>query len=185
MHNPEPVRENETKTSRVFWDHLISARRSDLMIANKRKKEKRIVDFAVPSDHWVKLKESEKRDKYLDLATKLKNYMEHESDSDTNCYWCARHSHQRIGTGTGGLANKRMRGNHSNYSIIQIGQNTEKSLGDLRRLAVTQIPTRNHRLTLAWKTLKSVNNNNNNDNSKLWHVPVRGLSWPFLWLKRQ
>ena len=31
------------------------------------------------------------------------------------------------------------------YSIIKIGQNTEKSPGDLRRLAVTQTHVRNHR----------------------------------------
>ena len=31
-----------------------------------------IVDFAVPVDHRVKIKESEKRDKYLDLARQLK-----------------------------------------------------------------------------------------------------------------
>ena len=34
-----------------------------------------IVDFAVPADHWVKLKESEKKDKYLELVQELKkNY---------------------------------------------------------------------------------------------------------------
>ena len=33
----------------------------------------RIVNFAVPADHRVKLKESEKRVKYLDLARELKN----------------------------------------------------------------------------------------------------------------
>ena len=27
--------------------------------------------------------------------------MEHESDNDTTSNWCARYSHQRIGTGTG------------------------------------------------------------------------------------
>ena len=32
------------------------------------------MDFAVPADHRVKLKESEKKDKYLDLAKELKNY---------------------------------------------------------------------------------------------------------------
>ena len=32
----------------------------------------RIVDFAVPTDHRVKSKESEKRDKYLDFARELK-----------------------------------------------------------------------------------------------------------------
>ena len=54
----------------------------------------------------------------------------------------------------GGLGNKRMCGEHPNYSIIGIGQNTEKSPGDLRKLAVTQTPVRNHRLMLVWKTLK-------------------------------
>ena len=32
------------------------------------------MDFAVPADHWIKLKESEKKYKYLDLAKELKNY---------------------------------------------------------------------------------------------------------------
>ena len=32
----------------------------------------KIVDFAVPADHRIKLKEREKKDKYLDLATELK-----------------------------------------------------------------------------------------------------------------
>ena len=32
----------------------------------------KIVDFAVPVDHRIILKESEKKDKYLDLARKLK-----------------------------------------------------------------------------------------------------------------
>ena len=51
------------------------------MIVNKKKKKKekkkkkrtcRIVHFVVPADHKVKLKESEKRDKYVDLARGLK-----------------------------------------------------------------------------------------------------------------
>ena len=42
---------------------------------NKQKKRTcKIVDFAVPADHRIKLKESEKKDKYLDLARELKNY---------------------------------------------------------------------------------------------------------------
>ena len=55
---------------------------------------------------------------------------------------------KRFGTGTGGLGNKWTSGEIQNYSIIEIGQNTEKSPGDFRRLAVTQNPVRNHELTL-------------------------------------
>ena len=38
----------------------------------QKKKIYKIVDFAVPADHRIKLKECEKRDKYLDLARELK-----------------------------------------------------------------------------------------------------------------
>ena len=37
----------------------------------KKKKICKIVDFAVPADHRIKLKECEKKDKYLDLAREL------------------------------------------------------------------------------------------------------------------
>ena len=78
MHNPAPILENDTH--KLLWDfdiqtdHLISTRRPDLIIINKKKKKKicKIVDFAVPADHRIKLKECEKRDKYLDLARELK-----------------------------------------------------------------------------------------------------------------
>ena len=102
MHNRETVLKNETqKLVRDFktqTDQLISARQPDLLKINKEERSCRIEDFSVPANHRVKLKEREKRDKYLDLA--------------------------------------------------------EKSPGDLRRLAVTQIPVKDHQLTPIWKTLK-------------------------------
>ena len=39
-------------------------------------------------------------------------------------------------------------GEHPNDSIVENGQNTKKSPGDLRRLAVTQTSVKNHRLML-------------------------------------
>ena len=47
--------------------HLISTRRPDLGIVNK-KKMNLLVNFAIPVDHGVKLIESEKKNNYLDLA---------------------------------------------------------------------------------------------------------------------
>ena len=49
----------------------------------------------------------------------------------------------------------RTSGDHPNYYIIENGRNTEKSLGDLRRFAVTQTPVKNHQQTLLCKTLMS------------------------------
>ena len=54
----------------------------------------------------------------------------------------------RITKGTGGLGSWRMSGDHPNYYIIENSQNTEKSSGDLRRLANPQTPVKNQQLTL-------------------------------------
>ena len=56
---------------------------------------------------------------------------------------------------TGGLGSWRTGGDHPNDSIIENGQNTEKSPGDLRIIAVTQTPVKNQMLTLMWKALMS------------------------------
>ena len=98
------------------------------------------MDFAVPADNRVKLKKSEKRDKYLDLARELKKKW---SMKDSNCDWFAQYSQQLIGKGTRRLGNKRMSGDHPNNSIVEIGQNTKKSPGDLRGLVVAQTPPAN------------------------------------------
>ena len=41
-------------------DHHIEARRHDLIIVDKEKKTCQIVDFAIPGDHRVEMKEREK-----------------------------------------------------------------------------------------------------------------------------
>ena len=67
MLNPAPVLENDTH--KPLWDfdihtdHLISARRPDLIIINKKKRTCKIIDSAVPANHRIKLKEYEKKDK--------------------------------------------------------------------------------------------------------------------------
>ena len=71
MHNPASVMENDTH--KLLWgfdiptDHLISARKPALIIISKKQRTCKIVDFALPADHRIKLKECEKKDKYLDL----------------------------------------------------------------------------------------------------------------------
>ena len=44
-----------------------------------------------------------------------------------------------------GLGNKGTSGDNPNSSIVKIGQDTKKSPGDLRRLAVTQTPVKDCR----------------------------------------
>ena len=77
--------------------------------------------------------------------------MEHEGegDGDTNCNCCAWNP-QRFGNEAGRVGNVRTNGDHQNYNIVKISLNTEKSLGVLRRLGVTQILAKDHQLMLVW-----------------------------------
>ena len=80
-----------------------------------------MLDFAIPANHRVKRKESEKRDKYLDLARELKKLWNIKVTVIPIV----------IGTGTEGHGNKRTSGDDPNHSIVEIGQNTRKSPGVL------------------------------------------------------
>ena len=77
--------------------------------------------------------------------------MEHENDSDTNCNWRTWNSPLKIGKGTGKLGNKRTIRDHLSYC-----QSTEKSPGDLRKLAVTQTPAGGKKLSLERNNNKSI-----------------------------
>ena len=74
MHNPESILENETHKIEILGYKWIIYSRPDDQTDCQKKKKKRIYrkgDFTVPAEYWVKLKESEKIDKYVDLAREL------------------------------------------------------------------------------------------------------------------
>ena len=133
MHNKEFVL--ESGMHKILWDfeirtdHRISVRRLDL-----------VVNFAIPDDHRIRLKEREKRHKHLDL--KLLWNMKVTVIRTP-------HSQQRIDTGTRKLGKNELR-----LSKLQIGQNIKKSPGDVRRLEVTQSSVKDYTLMLVWETLK-------------------------------
>ena len=120
MHNPKSVLENEMH--KLLWvfeiqaNHLILARQPDLVTDNNKKRTYQIVDFGILAAHRLKLKESEKRDKYLDLVRELKKTMEHEGDNDTNCNWDTWNNSQRIGKTTEKLGNES--GDHTDYNML-------------------------------------------------------------------
>ena len=100
--------------------------------------------MAVPPDHGIKLKESEKKDKYLDLVRELKKLW----NMKVTIVQIVIDAFGTVTKGTGGLGNKRTCGDHPNYNIIENGQITEKCPGDLRRLAVVQTQVKDHQLML-------------------------------------
>ena len=64
-----------TQTPMGFWHKYESLNLGQTTRPYNNQQEKRtckIVDFAVPTDHRIKLKESEKKEKYLDLARESK-----------------------------------------------------------------------------------------------------------------
>ncbi len=83
------------------------------------------------------------KDKYLALARELKKLWNMKVTIVP--IW---HSNKRIIKRPGGLGSWRAGRDYPNDSIVEDGQNTETSPGDLRRLAVIQTPVKNHQLTL-------------------------------------
>ena len=75
-HEPQAVCENNEY--KILWDfsiqtdHVIEARRPDMIIVDKKNNKCQIIDFAVPYDTRVDEKEREKILKYQDLARELK-----------------------------------------------------------------------------------------------------------------
>ena len=78
--------------------------------------------------------------------------MDHKGDGDTSCNWCTWNGYQSFKNGAGRVENQGTNRDHSNYSIIEIGQNTEKTSGNLRRHAVTQTPVKK----LQWEKLAKI-----------------------------
>ena len=156
MHNPAAVLENETHKLQGVLTYkritLISAWRPDLIIINKKKKQN-LPNCGLCCTDWPQSK-IERKWKEGKVPRPCKGIVEHKSDVYTNCDWCFWYSHQRILKETGGLGNKKTSGDHPNYNTFEIGQNTEKSPGDLRRIAVTQTSVKDYQLTLMWKTPK-------------------------------
>ena len=68
MHKPESILENERYKPLRLWDTNGSPNLG-LTIRPRDSQQKR--EPAIPADHRVKLKESKKKVKYLDLARKL------------------------------------------------------------------------------------------------------------------
>ena len=90
-------------------------------------------------------------------------------EGDTSCNWCTWNDSQRIGKGTGRLRNPKTSRDPSDYSITKIGQNTELSPGDLKRLNVTQTPEKKTSAIVAVKNSQRNNNNNNNNNNNCYY----------------
>ena len=73
MHNPAPILENYTHKFLWDFDMQTNHRQKTRPYNNQQQKKKcKIVDFAVSADLRIKLKECERKDKYLDLAWELK-----------------------------------------------------------------------------------------------------------------
>ena len=78
MHKLEYVLENITHKIvldfKIQTNHLILTRRPELVLISKKIKSCYLVDFAFSVNHRVKIKESEKINKFLDLAREEKQW---------------------------------------------------------------------------------------------------------------
>ena len=146
-----------TQNSWRFWDKNRSSNLSQMTRpSDSQQKKENLPNSGLYHSDWPQDKTERRQKREINTWTLQENWKNYGTWR-WRWYkpnWCTRYSHQRIATWTGGLENKRMSGDHLNKSIVEIRQNNKESLGDLRKLAVTQTPVENHQLMLVWKTLK-------------------------------
>ena len=100
------------------------------------------MDFAAPADHKIKIKENEKRDKYLDFVRELKKLWNIKVMVIPLVIGVLRMIPKGSIRGLeelefGGQAN-------TIQTTLTLARILRKSLGDPRRLAVTQSPVKDH-----------------------------------------
>ena len=104
-------------------------------------------------DNQEKIKESEKKKKKkkrqvfesCQRTTKAMEYDGDGGDGGTSRNWRTWNGPQRLDNESGRrFGNRRTNVDRPNY-VVETGQNTEKSPGDQRRLAVTQTPVKDHK----------------------------------------
>ena len=120
---------------------------ADLIIINKKKRTCKIVDFAVPADHRMNLEESEKNDKYFDLARELKKLWNMKVTIVPIVIGAFGTITKGLSKGLEELEVGRRVETIQNDCIAENGQITETRPEHLRRFAVTQTPVKNHQLT--------------------------------------
>ena len=125
----------KNKTHKILWDfeiqadHLIPTRRPDLVMINKKKKKKTcccyIVNFTIPANCTVKIKENKKRDKYLNFAQELRKLLNMSVTVIPTVIDMLGTVSKGLEVGLEDLEIGVMNQDHPNYNIIEIDQNTE------------------------------------------------------------
>ena len=108
------------------------------MLINKQKRIHHQVDFWRGGEPQNKNKRKLKDRQILGTFPRTKNSVELGSQSDTNCNWNTWNGSKKTWKKPGGIGNLRKNQDHLDRSIDDIGKNTQKSLRDLKWLAVAQ-----------------------------------------------
>ena len=134
----------------LHTDHLIPDRK----YLKKKKKKKSLPNSLLcrSGEPLSKNQRKRKEEQELRPCQRTGKVMDNERDNNTTYNWCAKYGRQRFGKRPRRARNRKTWRDHPKYNISRIGENTEKSPGGLRRLAVVQIPAKDYQPTLVWKT---------------------------------
>ena len=100
----------------IRTDHVILAKRPDLLLLNTKKITCHLLNVAVPADHNMKIKDG----KILGSCQRAETTVEYEGNDETNCSWCPWNGSQRPGKetrGTGGQRTTRDQPHHYTFNI--------------------------------------------------------------------
>ena len=190
MHKLESFLDNETyKVLRDFeiqTNYLISARRPDIVkVRTKVNITCRKVDFPVSAEHRGKIKESQKRDKYQDLARGLRKLWNMKMTVIRIVFHAPGTIPKLLINGLGDLEIIGQVEHTPTLALVRSGRILRRVLeawGGLKTLAITQTSERIYQVTLVGKTLSAVNKLEEEwTSSKLQHYWERLEYWQQSW----
>ena len=159
MYKGESILENVTQ--KIPWDFEIQTDppiptwRLHLVTVNEKKRNCWIVNIVVPVGYRFKIKGSKNRDKDLDLARELRRPWNMKVTVIPIVIDAFETVPKGLGKEAWKAGDRSTNLNQPISSIAEIGHNTEKKPGELKRLTVIQTPVKYHQLTLERKTDKS------------------------------
>ena len=105
----------------------------------------------------------------MNPVKELEKSVKIDGDGDNNWSWCNWKGLQGFGT----IRNQRKNRDWPDYSIVEIGQNSVKRPGHLRRLTAASTPVKDDQLMLVWKTHKKYSNDNKEEKTQAGIPPFR------------
>ena len=120
----------------------------------QKKRTCKIIDFAVPADHWIRLKKCKKKDKYLDLTRELKKLWKMQMTIIPTVIGASGTITEGLLKGQEDMKVGRQVATIQTTTFLRTARILRRVMETSEDLLSLSVQWKKHRLTLLWKALR-------------------------------